>query len=175
MHCAAVWQHSSNLNIKIVHNYWAFPVESIWFLFWWCPLLSVDCFHKFCLLGNPSENSQAGWGIGNRMVRVYHFDAKWVCPMGSYAWGFHVFSSVWEMRHHLISQTEHLNTSDITPHGPGSFRVKPITLVILFPRFQRAWLFSEGVRERQSLWKQSTDKWGHHQKINQTDSTRNAQ
>ena len=38
-----------------------------------------------------------------------------------------------------------------------------------------AWLFSEGVPERQSLWKQSTDKRGHHQKRNQTDSTRNAQ
>ena len=33
-------------------------MESAWFLFWWCPLLSVDFFHKVCLSGTPSENSQ---------------------------------------------------------------------------------------------------------------------
>ena len=43
------------------------------------------------------------------------------------------------------------------------------------PRSQPAWLFSEGLPERRSLWKQSTDKRRHHQKINQTDCTRNAQ
>ena len=43
------------------------------------------------------------------------------------------------------------------------------------PKISTAWLFSERVTERQSLWKQSTDKRGHHQKRNQTDSTRNAQ
>ena len=55
-----------------------------------CPLLSVGCFHKLCLSGTPSENSQAGWDLGNRMVRGYRFDVKWVCPMGSYAWGIQV-------------------------------------------------------------------------------------
>ena len=35
--------------------------------------------------------------------------------------------SVREMRCHLISQTEHLNTSGITSHGTDSFCVKPIT------------------------------------------------
>ena len=37
---------------------------------------------------------------------------------------------------------------------------------------QPAWQSSEGVPERQILWKQSTDKRGHHQKRNQMDSTR---
>ena len=68
--------------------------------------------------------------------------------MRSYAWGIQMFSSVREMRHHVISQTEHLNTSDITSYGPDPFRVKPITLAIVFPRSQSAWLFSEGVPER---------------------------
>ena len=66
-------------------------MESVWFLFWWCPLLSVDCFHKLFLLGTPSENSQVGWDLWNRMASGYRFDAKWVCPMGSYAWGIQVF------------------------------------------------------------------------------------
>ena len=35
--------------------------------------------------------------------------------------------SVREMRRHLISRTEHLNTLGITSHGTHSFHVKPIT------------------------------------------------
>ena len=62
-------------------------------LFWWCPLLSVDCFRKRCLPGTLSGNSQAGWDVGNRMARGYRFDAKSVCPMGSYTWGIQVFCS----------------------------------------------------------------------------------
>ena len=57
----------------------------LWFLFCWYPLLSVNCFHKFFLSGTPSENSLAGWDLGNRMARSYRSDSKWVCPMGSYA------------------------------------------------------------------------------------------
>ena len=49
----------------------------------WCPLLSVDCFHKLCLSGTPLENSQAVWDLENRIARGYRFDAKWVCPMGN--------------------------------------------------------------------------------------------
>ena len=177
MHRAAVWQHSSNSkNCPLV--YWAFLVQSVWFLFWWCPLFSVDCFHKLCLSGTPSENSQAGWDLGNRMARGYQFDVKWVSPMGSYAWGIQVFYSRWwfKMRWFLISRTKHLNTSGIVSHGRDSFHVKPnTTLAILFPRSQPAWLFPEGVPVRQHLRKQSTDKRGHHQKRNHTDCTRNAQ
>ena len=111
------------------HLFGAFLVESIWFLFWWCPLLSVDCFHKLCLSSTPSENSQAGWDLGNRMARGYRFDAKWVCPMGSYAWGIQVFCSRNEAPPHFKPPpwTEHLNTSGITSHGTDSFCVKPIT------------------------------------------------
>ena len=77
---------------------------------------------------------------------------------------------------HLISQTEHLNTSGITSHATDSFCIKPITPGHPIPKMSRGtdWLFTEGVPERQSLWKQSTDKRGHHQKRNQTDCTRNA-
>ena len=38
----------------------------------------------------PSENSQVGWDLGNRMARGYRFDAKWACLMRSYAWGSQV-------------------------------------------------------------------------------------
>ena len=102
-------------------------MQSVRFLFWWCPLFSVDCFHKLCLSGTPSENSQAGWDLGNRMAWGYQFDVKWVSPMGSYAWGIQVFYSRWwfKMRWFLISRTEHLNTSGIVSHGRDSFHVKP--------------------------------------------------
>ena len=87
----------------------------------------MDCFHKLCLLGAPTENSQAGWYLGNRVARGYRFDAKWVFQMGSYAWGIQVFCSVREIRRHLISRIEHFNTSGITSHGTDTFHVKPIT------------------------------------------------
>ena len=102
MHCVAVWLHSSNLNIKIVHN-------------------SIEHF-----LWNPSDFSSDDvlsclWIVFTNSVM------KWVCPMGSYVWGIHVFSSVRGMRCHLITRTEHLNTSGITSHGTESFHVKTIT------------------------------------------------
>ena len=77
--------------------------------------------------GTPSENGQAGWDLGNRMARGCRFDAKWVLLIGCYAWGIQVFCSVREMSRHLISRTEHLNTSGITSHGTDSFRVTLIT------------------------------------------------
>ena len=76
---------------------------------------------------------------------------------------------------HLISRTEHLNTSGITSHGTDPFHVKPITLGHPFPKISTRLNIFWGVPERQSLWKQSADKRGHHQKRNQTDCTRNAQ
>ena len=102
-------------------------MESVWFLFWWCPVLSVDCFHKLCLSGTPSKDCQVGWDLGNRMVRGYWFYAKRVCPMGSYAWGIEVFCSKNEMVPHFSNRAEHLNTSDKTSHGTDSVRIKPIT------------------------------------------------
>ena len=49
-------------------------MQSIWFLFWWRPLLSANCFQKFCLSGTLSENSQAVCNLGNRMARGYWFE-----------------------------------------------------------------------------------------------------
>ena len=83
-------------------------VESV-FLFWWFPLLSVDCFHKLCLSGTPSEDCQVGWDLGNRMVRGYWFYALWVCPMGSYGGYSSVLFKKWgsvSFLKRLISRTE---------------------------------------------------------------------
>ena len=101
-----VWQHSSNSNIKTVHN----SIDHfLWnpsdFFFWWCPFLSVDCFHKLCLSGTPTENSQTGWDIGNRMARGYQFDAKLVCPIWSYACNIQVFCLRNEVAHHFSNRT----------------------------------------------------------------------
>ena len=85
------------------------------------------CFHKLCLSGISSENSQASWDLGNRMNRGYRFDTKWVCHMGSYAWGIQVSCSRKEVAPHFLNRTEHLNSSGITSHGTDSFRVKQIT------------------------------------------------
>ena len=176
MHYAAVWQHSSNSNITIVHNSIEqflrnssdFSSDEVLSCLW--------IVFTNCLSGVPSENSPAGWDLGVGMARGYQFDPKWVCPMGSYAWGIQVFCSRNEAPPHFKPPpwTEHLNTSGITSHGTDSFRVKPITPGHPIPKISTR-LFSEGVPERQSWWKQSTDKIGHHQKRNQMDSTRNAQ
>ena len=99
-------------------------MKSVWFFFWWCSLLSVDCFHKLYLSGTPSENSQAGiLGIGwpdvINLMRSESVPLE-VMPV--------VFKcSVQEMRWPLTSRTEHLNSSDISSHGTDSFPVKPIT------------------------------------------------
>ena len=83
--------------------------------------------------------------------------------------------SLREMRYQLISNhhLEHLNTLGIISHCTDSFHAKPTTPGHPIPKISTH-LFSEGA-ERQSLWKQSTDKRVHHQKRNQTDCTRNAQ
>ena len=106
MQGVAVWQHSSNSNIKIVHN----SIEH----FLWNPsdFSPDDVFSCLRILFTnsffqvtPSENSHVGWGLGNRMARGYWFDAKWVCPMGSYAWGIQVFSSRNEASPHFSNKS----------------------------------------------------------------------
>ena len=129
----------------------------------------------------PSENSQVGWDLGNRIHRGYRFYAKWACLMGSYAWSIQVFCSRIKVAPHFSNRTEHLNTAGITSYGMDSFHVNPITPGHVnpitpghsIPKISNR-LFSEGVPERQSLWKQSTDKREHHQK-RKMDSTGNAQ
>ena len=126
MHRAAVWQHSSNSNIKIVYN-------------------SIEHF-----LWNPSDFSSDDvlsclWIVFTNSVfqvppqkivrRVEILGIGWPGVIGltwneSVPWEVmpEVFKcSVQEIRHHLISQTEHLNTSGITSHGTDSFCVKSIT------------------------------------------------
>ena len=117
---------------------------------------SLDCglFSQLCLSGSPSENSQAGWDLGNRMARGYWFDVKWVCPMGSYAWVIQVFCLRWwfEMRWCLISPTEHLNTSGITFHRTDSFNIKPITPGHLIPKIStRLAIFWEGTWKKEFM------------------------
>ena len=104
-------------------------MQSVWFLFWWCPLLSVDCFHKLCLSDTPSEKIQAGWDLANRMAWGYQFDVKWIYPMGSHAWGIQVFCTRNEAPPHFKPppSIEYLDTSGITSHCTDSFHVKPIT------------------------------------------------
>ena len=152
-------------------------MQSAWFLFWWCPLLSVNCFHKLCLSGTLSENSQVGWDLGNRMASGYWLDVKWVCPMGRYAWGIQVFCSRNEAPPHFKPPpwTEHLNTSGITSHGIDSFHVKPIAPGRPIPKISTRLTIFWGGTWKIELWKQSTVKRVHHQKRNQTDCTRNAE
>ena len=126
MHLTAVWQHSINSNIKIVHN-------------------SIEHF-----LWNPSDFSSDDvlsclWIVFTNSVfqvppqkivrRVEILGIGWPGVIGltrneSVPWEVmpEVFKcSVREIRRHLISRTEHLNTSGITFHSADSFRVKLIT------------------------------------------------
>ena len=154
MHCAAVWQHSSNSNNKIVHN-------SIEYFLWNQSDLFFDDVLS-CLWINFTnsvfqvppqkivrrmEILQIGWSGVIGLMRNKSVPCK-VMP--------EVFKcSVREMRWHLISWTEQ-NTwipQAKLPMGQTHF-----TSNHDLPRSQPAWLFSEGVSERQSLWKQSTDK-----------------
>ena len=145
MHRAAVWQHSSNSNIKIVHN-------------------SVEHF-----LWNPSDFSSDDvlsclWIVFTNSVfqvpsqkivrRVEILGKGWPGVIGltqneSVPWEVmpEVFKySVREMRCHLISWTEHLNTSGIASHGTDSFRVKPITPGHPIPKISiRLTIFWEGL------------------------------
>ena len=109
--------------------------------------LACGLFSQTLSLRYPLRNSQAGWDLGNKMARGYWFDVKWVCPMGSYAWGIQVLCSRWwfEMRWSLISRTEHLNTSGITSHRTDWFNVKPITPGHPIPKIStRLAIFWEG-------------------------------
>ena len=167
-------QHSSNLNIKIVHN------STHHFL--WNPsdFFSDDVLSCLWIVFTNSvfqvpTQKIVGW--------VEIFGIVWLGVIGfmwneSVPWEVmpEIFKcSVQEMRWRLISRTEHLSTSSITYHRTDLFRVKPITLGHPILKISTCLTIFWGVTERQSLWKQSTGKRGHHQKRNQTDSTRNAQ
>ena len=70
-----------------------------------------------------------------------------------------LFCSVQEMRRHLLSRTEHLNTSGITSHGTDSFRVKPITPGHPIPKISTCLTIFWGV-----TWKTEFVKTIHRQK-----------
>ena len=174
MHRAAVWQHSSNSNIKIVHK----SIEH----FLWNPSDSFSDDVLSCLwIVFTNSVFQVPPQKIVRWVEI--LGIEWPGVIGlmwneSVPWEAmpEVFKcSVREMRRHLISWTEHLNTSGINSHETDSFCVKPITpchpILKISIRLTIFW----GVPERQSLWNQSTDKRGHHQKRNQRDSTRTTQ
>ena len=179
MHRAAVWQHSNNSNIKIVHN-------------------SIEHF-----LWNPSDFSSDDvlsclWIVfTNSVIQVPSLKiVRWFEILGiewpgvvGFTWNESVPWEVMrvifkcssfleqnrEMRRHLISRTEHLNTSDITSHGTDSFRVKPITPGHPIPTISTRLTIFWGGTWKTEFVKKSTDKRGHHQKRNQTNSTRNTQ
>ena len=154
MHRAAVWQHSSNSNIKIVHN-------SIGHFLWNPPDFSSD--DVLSCLWIVFTNSVFQVPPQKIVRRVEILGIGWPGVIGltwneSVPWEVmpEVFKcSVREMRWHLISWTEQ-NTwipQAKLPMGQTHF-----TSNHDLPRSQPAWLFSEGVSERQSLWKQSKDK-----------------
>ena len=129
----ALWQHSSNSNIKIVHNSIDHFLRNL------SDFSSDDVFSCLRIAFTnsvfqlpPSENSQASWDLGKRMARGYRFDVKWVGPMGSYAWSIQVFCSRKEVPPHFSNRN--LNTSRTTSHGTGSFCIKLITPDHAFPK-----------------------------------------
>ena len=126
MHRTALWQHSSNLNIKIVHN----SIEH----FLWNPsdFFSDDVLSCLWIVFTNSVFQVPPQKI---VRRVEILGIGWPGAIGlmqneSVPWEVmpEVFKcSVREIRRHLISRTEHLNTTGITSHGTDSFRVKLIT------------------------------------------------
>ena len=168
-----VWHYSSNSNIKIVHN----SIEH----FWWNPsdFSSDDVLSCLWIVFTNSFFQVPPQKI---VRRVEILGIGWPGVIGltrneSVPWEVmsEVFKcSVWEMRWCLISRTEHLNTSDITFHGIDSFCIKPITPGHPIPKISTLLTIFWGGTWK-SLWKQSTDKRGHHQRKNRMDSTRNVQ
>ena len=126
MHRAAVWQHSSNSNIKIVHN-------SIGHFLWNPSDISSD--DVFSCLWIVFTNSVFQVCLQKIVRRVEILGLGWPGVIGlirneSVPWEVmpEVFKcSVWETWRYLISWIEHLNTSGIASHGTDSFCDKPIT------------------------------------------------
>ena len=174
MHRAAVWQHSSNSNIKIVHN----SIEH--FLWNSSGFSSDDVLSCVCIVFTNSifqvppqkifrQVEILGIGWSGVISLTWNESVPWkIMP--------EVFKcSVREMRWRLISRIEHLNTSGITSHGTDSFRVKPITPGHPIPTISTRLTIFWGGTWKTEFVKKSTDKRGHHQKRNQKNSTRNAQ
>ena len=126
MHRAALCQHSINSNIKIVHN-------SIEHFLWNSPdFFSDDVLSCLWIVFRNSVFQVRPQKI---VRRVETLGIEWPGVISltrneSVPWEVmpEVFKcSVQEIRWRLVSRTEHLNTSGITSHGTGSFRIKSIT------------------------------------------------
>ena len=173
MQRAAVWQHSSNSSIKIVYN-------SIEHFLW----NSSDFFSDDVLscLWIVFTNSVFQVPPQKIVRRVEILGIGWPGVIGltwneSVPWEVmpEVFKcSVREMRRHLISRTNHLNTSRVTFHEKDSFCIKPKVPGHPISKISTHVTIFWGGYLKDSLWKQSTDKRGHHQKRNQMDYTKNA-
>ena len=95
----------SNSNIKVVHN------STEHFLWNLSDFSSDVVFENLCCLWivfinsvfqvPPQKIVRGGWDLGNRMARGYWLNAKWVCPLGSTAWGIQEFCSSNEVAPHL--------------------------------------------------------------------------
>ena len=133
MHHAAVWQHSSNSNIKIVHN----SIEH----FLWNPsdfssddvLSCLRIVFTSSVFEVPSQKIVRRveiLGIGwPRVISLTRNESvPWEVMREIFKCSFR------EMMRRLISRTEHLNTSRITSHGTDSFHVKPLTPVHHIPK-----------------------------------------
>ena len=127
MHRAAVWQHSSNSNIKIVYN----SIEH--FLWNSSDFFSDDVLSCLWIVFTNSvfqvppqkivrwvEILGIGWlrVVGLTQMSLSHGK---LCLRYSSV----LFEKVFWW--HLISRTEHLNTSSITSHGTDAFRIKLTT------------------------------------------------
>ena len=77
---AATWtlKLSTTLLTKFLWNPYDFSSDDVLSCLW---IVFTNSFFQV----PPLENGQAGWDLGNKMARGYWFDAKWVCPIGSYA------------------------------------------------------------------------------------------
>ena len=182
MHHTVVWQHSSNSNIKIVHNsiehfLWNpsdFSFDEVLSCLWivfinsvfqvlpqkivrWVEILGIGWPGVIGLMWIES----VPWEVMPEVFKCSVREMRWV-----YCWRNE------EPPHFLNRTLEYLRHNSpwdrLTSHQTDN----PV------PSYSQdlnpPWLFSEGVLERQSLWKQFTDKRGHHQKRNQMNSTRNA-
>ena len=126
MHRAAVWQHSSNSNIKIVHN----SIEH----FLWNPsdFFSDDVLSCLWIVFTNSVFQVPPQKIVRRVEilgigwpGVIDLMQNESAPLEVMPVVFKCF--VQEMRWPLTSGTEHLNTSGVSSDGTDSFPVKPIT------------------------------------------------
>ena len=123
-------------------------------------------FSKTVFQVRPQKTVRRVEILGFRMARGYRFNPKWVCPI-------QVFCSRNKAPSHFLNRTlEYLR------HNFPWDRLISRQTANPWPSYSQDLnspdYFLWGYL-KDSLWKQSTDKRGHHQKRNQTNSTRNTQ